>query len=62
MEPLNSVAKQLRTEHGYGGYIHLKTIPNASQALIDEAGRWADRLSVHIELATERDLVKLAPV
>ncbi|WP_164101848.1 putative DNA modification/repair radical SAM protein [Candidatus Laterigemmans baculatus] len=61
MEQLTAVAKKLRSEHGYGGYIHLKTIPNASQALIDEAGRWADRLSVNIELPTERDLVKLAP-
>ncbi len=61
MEQLTSVAKKLRTEHGYGGYIHLKTIPNASQALIEEAGRWADRLSVNIELPTEGDLKKLAP-
>ncbi|MGV3483463.1 MAG: putative DNA modification/repair radical SAM protein [Planctomycetaceae bacterium] len=61
MEQLTLVAKKLRTEHDYGGYIHLKTIPNASQALIDDAGRWADRLSVNIELPTERDLVKLAP-
>ncbi|TWU15873.1 putative DNA modification/repair radical SAM protein [Allorhodopirellula heiligendammensis] len=61
MEQLTAVAKKLRTDHGYGGYIHLKTIPNATQALIDEAGRWADRLSVNIELPTEQDLVQLAP-
>lgn len=61
MEQLNLVAKKLRTEHHYGGYIHLKTIPNASQPLIDEAGRWADRLSVNIELPTETDLYQLAP-
>lgn len=61
MEQLTSVAKKLRTDHHYGGYIHLKTIPNAAQGLIDEAGRWADRLSVNIELPTERDLVQLAP-
>ncbi len=61
MEQLTAVAKSLRTEHHYGGYIHLKTIPNASQSLIDEAGRWADRLSVNIELPTEVDLVQLAP-
>ncbi len=61
MEQLTSVAKTLRTDHGYGGYIHLKTIPNASQSLIDEAGRWADRLSVNIELPTESDLQTLAP-
>lgn len=61
MEQLIQVAKTLRSEHRYGGYIHLKTIPNASQALIDEAGLWADRLSVNIELPTESDLVTLAP-
>lgn len=61
MEQLISVARSLRETHRYGGYIHLKTIPNASQALIDEAGRWADRLSVNIELPTEGDLYKLAP-
>ncbi len=61
MEQLIAVAKKLRTEQHYGGYIHLKTIPNASQSLIDEAGLWADRLSVNIELPTESDLQKLAP-
>ncbi|WP_417737205.1 putative DNA modification/repair radical SAM protein [Rosistilla oblonga] len=61
MEQLISVAKKLRTEQRYGGYIHLKTIPNASQSLIEEAGLWADRLSVNIELPTEGDLYKLAP-
>ncbi|GAA4457240.1 putative DNA modification/repair radical SAM protein [Novipirellula rosea] len=61
MEQLIAVAKTLRTEQHYGGYIHLKTIPNASQSLIEEAGKWADRLSVNIELPTEGDLYKLAP-
>ena len=61
MQQLTEVAKRLRQEHGYGGYIHLKTIPNANQDLIDEAGRWADRLSVNIELPTESDLHQLAP-
>jgi putative DNA modification/repair radical SAM protein len=61
MEQLIAVAKSLRTDHGYGGYIHLKTIPNAAQALIEEAGKWADRLSVNIELPTEKDLHTLAP-
>lgn len=61
MEQLIEVAKRLRQVHRYGGYIHLKTIPNASQALIDQAGSWADRLSVNIELPTERDLHQLAP-
>ncbi len=61
MEQLISVAKKLRTEHRYGGYIHLKTIPNAAQSLVEEAGLYADRLSVNIELPTERDLHQLAP-
>lgn len=61
MEQLTEVAKVLRKEHRYGGYIHLKTIPNANEDLIKEAGRWADRLSVNIELPTESDLVQLAP-
>ncbi|MGB7347209.1 MAG: putative DNA modification/repair radical SAM protein [Pirellulaceae bacterium] len=61
MEQLIAVAKKLRTDHHYGGYIHLKTIPNASQSLIDEAGAWADRLSVNIELPTDADLHQLAP-
>lgn len=61
MEQLIAVAKDLRTVHHYGGYIHLKTIPNAAQSLIEEAGQWADRLSVNIELPTEGDLVQLAP-
>ncbi len=45
MEQLIAVAKKLRIEQHFGGYIHLKTIPNASSALIEEAGAWADRLS-----------------
>ena len=61
MEQLIAVAKKLRSDHHYGGYIHLKTIPNASQSLIDEAGAWADRLSVNIELPTDADLHQLAP-
>ncbi len=61
MEQLIAVAKSLRETHRFGGYIHLKTIPNASQTLIAEAGLWADRLSVNIELPTEVDLHQLAP-
>jgi putative DNA modification/repair radical SAM protein len=61
MEQLVGVARTLRTEHGFGGYIHLKTIPRAAEALTAEAGRWADRVSVNIELPTEADLVQLAP-
>lgn len=61
MERIVGVAKKLRTEHRYYGYIHLKTIPGASQQLIAEAGRWADRLSVNIEIPTENNLKMLAP-
>jgi predicted DNA-binding helix-hairpin-helix protein len=56
MQQLSLVAKKLRTEEDFGGYIHLKTIPGASEELITEAGRWADRLSVNIELPTEARL------
>ena len=61
MELLVSVARTLRDEHQYGGYIHLKTIPGACQRLIDQAGQYADRLSVNIELPTAGDLKQLAP-
>lgn len=61
MEQLNRVAKLLREEHEFRGYIHLKTIPDADPQLIAEAGRYADRLSVNIELPTESSLVRLAP-
>ncbi len=61
MEQVVAVARSLREEHQFRGYIHLKTIPEASQALIDEAGRWADRISINIELPTPTDLAQLAP-
>jgi putative DNA modification/repair radical SAM protein len=61
MQQLTLVAKKLRSEQHFGGYIHLKTIPGADETLIEDAGRWADRLSVNIELPTERDLKQLAP-
>ena len=61
MEQLVSVARQLRETHRFGGYIHLKAIPGASQLLIDQAGLLADRLSANIELPTQQDLVQLAP-
>jgi putative DNA modification/repair radical SAM protein len=61
MEQLVSVARQLREVHGFGGYIHLKAIPGASPALIEQAGLFADRLSANIELPTQQDLVQLAP-
>ena len=61
MEQVVAVARTLREEHGFRGYIHLKTIPEASQALIDEAGKWADRISINVELPTPADLRQLAP-
>jgi putative DNA modification/repair radical SAM protein len=61
MEQLILVAKTLRQQHQFRGYIHLKTIPDAAPELIEEAGRWADRLSVNIELPTERGIETLAP-
>ena len=61
MEQLIRVARLLREEHQFRGYIHLKTIPEADPALIEEAGRHADRLSVNIELPTDASLQNLAP-
>ena len=61
MEQLTTVARTLRQQHGFGGYIHLKTIPNAAPELIREAGRWADRLSINVELPRQSDLDTLAP-
>ncbi len=61
MEQVTTVARTLRVEHYFRGYIHLKTIPEASAALIAEAGRWADRISINIELPTRADVEKLAP-
>ena len=61
MEQLLLVAKTLRREHGFEGYIHLKTIPEASPWLIEQAGLWADRLSINLELPTDASLRRLAP-
>lgn len=61
MEQVVRVAKLLREEHGFRGYIHLKTIPDASPELLAEAGRYADRLSINVELPTETSLSQLAP-
>lgn len=60
-EQLVRVAKTLRVEHGFGGYIHLKAVPGASEELTREAGAWADRLSANVELAQDSDLARLAP-
>jgi putative DNA modification/repair radical SAM protein len=61
MERLVLIAKKLRTEHNFNGYIHLKAIPGASPELLKEAGLYADRLSVNIEMPTEQGLKLLAP-
>lgn len=61
MERMVLVAKKLRKEENFNGYIHLKAIPGASPELIYEAGIWADRLSVNMEIPTEPNLKKLAP-
>lgn len=61
MERLTAIARVLRNEHGFNGYIHLKAIPGASEALIKEAGLYADRLSVNIEIPSEPSLKLLAP-
>ena len=61
MEELVKVARDLRTIHHFGGYIHLKTIPDASDSLIKEAGRYADRLSINVELPTEKSINRFAP-
>ncbi|MVW72038.1 putative DNA modification/repair radical SAM protein [Bordetella sp. 15P40C-2] len=61
MEQLVEVARTLRETHQFRGYIHLKTIPDADPELITLAGRYADRLSVNIELPTDGGLSRLAP-
>ena len=61
MERLVLVAKKLRTEHKFNGYIHLKTIPGASDELMKEAALYADRLSVNVEMPTKESLKLLAP-
>ena len=61
MEQVVSVARKLREEHHFRGYIHLKTIPEADDALIAEAGKYADRLSINIEMPEETSLQQFAP-
>ncbi|WP_070000269.1 putative DNA modification/repair radical SAM protein [Cellulosilyticum sp. I15G10I2] len=61
MEMLTSILEKLRVEKGFGGYIHVKAIPGASQELIDKAGLFADRMSVNIELPSDNSLKLLAP-
>lgn len=61
MERLVLIAKKLRTEERFNGYIHLKTIPGAAEELMQQAGLYADRLSVNIEMPTRESLALLAP-
>ncbi len=60
-EKLVAVARSLREEHHFHGYIHLKVIPGASDELVAEAGLYADRLSVNLEIPSERGLKAVAP-
>ncbi|MEM9391288.1 MAG: putative DNA modification/repair radical SAM protein, partial [Bacteroidota bacterium] len=60
-ERLIRIAKQLRTEERFNGYIHIKIIPGASHEIMREAGLYADRLSVNLEIPSERNLQKIAP-
>jgi putative DNA modification/repair radical SAM protein len=61
MERLLAVARTLRTRERFNGYIHLKVIPGASERLTLEAARWADRVSVNIELPSAASLARVAP-
>ncbi|MCQ8848254.1 putative DNA modification/repair radical SAM protein [Alteromonas stellipolaris] len=61
MESMVRIAKSLRVDHGFKGYIHLKTIPNASPELQAEAGLYADRLSINVEMPTQPSLNQYAP-
>ena len=61
MEQLVEVARQLREVHDFRGYIHLKTIPDADPGLVRQAGLFADRVSINVELPTEQGLTRLAP-
>lgn len=61
MESMVRIAKSLRQEHGFKGYIHLKTIPNAAPELQTQAGLYADRLSINVEMPTQPSLNKYAP-
>ena len=61
MEQLVEVARQLRDVHDFRGYIHLKTIPDADPELVHQAGLYADRVSINVELPTREGLTRLAP-
>ena len=61
MRELVEVARRLRIEEKFGGYIHLKTIPECAPELLELAGQYADRLSVNVELPTDEGVKKFAP-
>lgn len=61
MERMVRVVRELRTVHRFNGYIHMKSIPGASAELVHEAGLYADRLSVNVEIPTDENLRRLAP-
>lgn len=61
MERLAEIARRLREQERFNGYIHLKAIPGADPELLARAGTYADRLSANIELPTESDLAQFAP-
>lgn len=61
MSEMVEVARRLRVEEKFSGYIHLKTIPDCSQELIDKAGLFADRLSINVELPTDEGVERFAP-
>ncbi len=61
MERMVRIVKDLRTLHRFNGYIHLKSIPGCSRELVDEGGVFADRMSVNMEIPTEKNLKILAP-
>lgn len=61
MEQLVEVARMLREEHDFRGYIHLKSIPEADPELVHQAGLYADRVSINVELPTDAGLTRLAP-
>ena len=61
MEQLVDVARSLREDHDFRGYIHLKTIPDADPELVRQAGLFADRVSINVELPTDEGLRRLAP-
>ncbi len=61
MGEMVEIARRLRIDHAFQGYIHLKTIPEASDELIEKAGLYADRLSINVELPTDEGVKQLAP-